>query len=162
MRSDTLHAALRAFAEEAAGLLAADTAQGAEVPFELAETGPPSRRGARTPLYCYRPLVGEFVRARGGALEMLPAHRAAAGVLSDHADRLARYLSAVGERPAGCARCCGSTTTAPWRSARWRGRASTTGHGARVCSARAAARRSSRDWCCSRPARRTSCARSAT
>jgi hypothetical protein len=98
MRSDTLHAALRAFAEEAAGLLAADTAQGAEVPFELVEEG---ARGARTPLYCYRPLVGEFVRARGGALELLPAHRAAARVLGDHADRLARYLSAVGERPSG-------------------------------------------------------------
>src|SRR3712207_7257514 len=37
MRSDTLHAALRAFVEEAAGALADETAHGAEVPFELVE-----------------------------------------------------------------------------------------------------------------------------
>src|SRR3954452_21320037 len=98
MRSDTLHAALRAFAEEAAGLLSAETAEGAEIPFELVEEG---RRGARTPLYCYRPLVGEFLRTRGSALERLPSHPPAAGVLADHADRLSRYLSAVGERPSG-------------------------------------------------------------
>src|SRR3954449_5634426 len=98
MRSDTLHAALSAFVEEAAGLLAGATAEGAEVPFELVEEG---RRGARTPLYCYRPLVGEFLRTRTSALERLPSHAAAAGALADHADRLARYLSAVGDRPSG-------------------------------------------------------------
>jgi hypothetical protein len=98
MRSDTLHAALRAFAEEAAGLLSGETAEGAEIPFELVEEG---RRGARTPLYCYRPLVGEFLRTRGSALERLPSHPAASGVLADNADRLSRYLSAVGERPSG-------------------------------------------------------------
>jgi hypothetical protein len=101
MRSDTLHAALRAFAEEAAGLLSGETAEGAEIPFELVEAGPPTRRGARTPLYCYRPLVGEFLRTRGSALERLPSHPAASGVLADNADRLSRYLSAVGERPSG-------------------------------------------------------------
>ena len=95
-----LHAALRAFAEEAAGLLAGETAQGAEVPFELAEARASVRR-ARTPLYCYRPLVGEFLRTRASALERLPAHPAAAGALADHADRLPRYLSALGERPSG-------------------------------------------------------------
>ena len=62
-----LHAALRAFAEEAAGLLAGETAQGAEIPFELAEAASSARR-ARTPLYCYRPLVGEFLRTRASAL----------------------------------------------------------------------------------------------
>jgi len=98
MRSDTLHAALRAFVEEAAGLLAGETAEGAEVPFELVEEG---RRGARTPLYCYRPLVGEFVRAHGSALALLPAHAAAVGRLAEHGERLPRYLSALGERPSG-------------------------------------------------------------
>jgi hypothetical protein len=98
MRSHTLHAAVRAFAEEAAALLAGETAQGAEVPFELEETGP---RGHRTPLYCYRPLVGEFVRQRAGALERLPSHSTAVATLADHADRLARYMSAIGERPSG-------------------------------------------------------------
>jgi hypothetical protein len=98
MKSDTLHAALRAFTEEAAGLLSGETAEGAEVPFELVEEG---RRGARTPLYCYRPLVGEFLRTRGSALERLPSHPPATRALADHADRLSRYLSAVGERPSG-------------------------------------------------------------
>src|SRR4051812_14104336 len=98
MRSHTLHAAVRAFAEEAATLLAGETAQGAEVPFELEET---ASRGRRTPLYCYRPLVGEFVRQRGGALERLPSHATAVAALADHADRLARYMTTIGERPSG-------------------------------------------------------------
>src|SRR5207247_529425 len=34
-------------------------------------------------------------------LERLPAHAAAAGALADHADRIPRYLSALGERPSG-------------------------------------------------------------
>jgi hypothetical protein len=97
MRSHTLHAALRSFAEEAAALLAGETAAGAEVPFELVEEGANRRR----PLYCYRPLVGEFVRARHSVLERLPAYTPAAGALGDHADRLPRYLTAVGDRPNG-------------------------------------------------------------
>jgi hypothetical protein len=97
MRSHTLHTALRSFADEAAALLHGETAAGAEVPFELVEEG----AGRRTPLYCYRPLVGEFVRTRGGALERLPSHALAVAALADHADRLSRYLTAVGERPSG-------------------------------------------------------------
>src|SRR3954468_24914206 len=97
MRSHTLHSALRAFTEEAGGLLAGETARGSEIPFELVEEG----GRARTPLYCYRPLTGEFVRAHASALEGLPSHPAAVRALSEHADRLPRYLSALGERPAG-------------------------------------------------------------
>src|SRR3954451_13280574 len=97
MRSHTLHTALRAFTEEAGGLLADETARGAEIPFELVEEG----GRARTPLYCYRPLTGEFVRGHASALEGLPSHPAAVRALSEHADRLPRYLSALGERPAG-------------------------------------------------------------
>jgi hypothetical protein len=78
---------VRAFVEEAAGQLADDTAHGAEVPFELVEEG--SRR--RTPLYCYRPLVDEFLRERSGALARLPSHAPALRALGEHADRLARY-----------------------------------------------------------------------
>jgi hypothetical protein len=97
MRSHTLHAALRSYAEEAAALLHGETAAGAEVPFELVEEG----AGRRTPLYCYRPLVGEFVRTRTGVLERLPSHPTALAALGDHADRVGRYLSAVGDRPNG-------------------------------------------------------------
>jgi hypothetical protein len=97
MRSHTLHAALRSFADEAAMLLHGETAAGAEVPFELVEEG----AGRRTPLYCYRPLVGEFVRSRAGALERLPTYSTALAALGDHADRLGRYLTTIGDRPSG-------------------------------------------------------------
>src|SRR4051794_17638777 len=96
MRSHTLHAALRAFAEEAAGQLADETAHGAEVPFELMSD--PPARGRRTPLYCYRPLVAEFVRERAGALASLPSGPGALRALAEHEDRLGRYLQALGER----------------------------------------------------------------
>src|SRR4051812_50100760 len=108
MRSHTLHSALRAFTEEAGGLLAGETARGSEIPFELVEEG----GRARTPLYCYRPLTGEFVRTHASALEGLPAHPAAARALAEHADRLPRYLSAVGERPAGGAPAAGDALPA--------------------------------------------------
>ena len=61
MRNRPLHAALAAFAEEAAHQLAADTADGAEVPFEVVELGG-TRREA--PLYCYRPLTASFIDER--------------------------------------------------------------------------------------------------
>src|SRR3954470_11096768 len=95
MRSHTLHAALRAFAEEAAAQLADDAAAGAEVPFELVEEG--GRR--RTPLYCYRPLVDEFLREREGALARLPAHAPALRALAEHTDRLPAYLKALARKP---------------------------------------------------------------
>src|SRR4051812_8191347 len=94
MRSHTLHAALRAYVEQAAGRLADDTAHGAEVPFELVEEG----GTRRTPLYCYRPLVEEFLRERLGVLGTLDAHAPAVRALSEHADGLGRYLSAHGRR----------------------------------------------------------------
>src|SRR3954465_1989298 len=95
MRSHTRRAALRGFAEEAAAQLADDTAAGAEVPFELVEEG--ARR--RTPLYCYRPLVDEFLRERVGALTRLPAHPQAVRVLAEHAGRLPAYLNALALKP---------------------------------------------------------------
>ncbi len=78
MRHRPLHAALSAFAEEAAIQLADATADGADVPFEIVES-----RGARrdTPLYCYRPLTEAFIRDRKGLLERLPTYPAAARAL---------------------------------------------------------------------------------
>jgi hypothetical protein len=69
MRNRTLHDTLRAFAEESALQLAADATGGAEVPFEVVESP-----GARTPLYCYRPLTGQFIRDRLGELSRLPTY----------------------------------------------------------------------------------------
>jgi hypothetical protein len=78
MRHRPLHAALSAFAEEAAGQLAEATADGEDVPFEIIES-----RGTRrdTPLYCYRPLTEAFIRDRKGLLELLPSYPAAARAL---------------------------------------------------------------------------------
>lgn len=96
MRSHTLHAALRRYVEEVAWTLAAETADGAEVPFELVE-----ERGARrTALYCYRPLVDEFLREHSSALTRLDGHAPALRALAQH-DGLARYLKAAGERVPG-------------------------------------------------------------
>ena len=74
--------------------LTAETASGAEVPFELIETtgGP---RG-RVPLYCYRPLTGTFISDRLGLLSgmptYLPALRAVGGL-----DGVEAYLRQRGE-----------------------------------------------------------------
>ncbi len=93
VRSHTLHAALRRYVEEVAWTLAAETAEGAEVPFELVE-----ERGARsTALYCYRPLVDEFLRERVGTLARLDAQAPALRALAQH-EGLGRYLTAHQER----------------------------------------------------------------
>src|SRR6476659_4763117 len=68
MRDRQLHSALRAFAEEAAWTLAAETAQGAEVPFDVLEE--PARRGGPT-LYCYRPDTAGFIAERAHSLAQL-------------------------------------------------------------------------------------------
>ena len=94
MRHRPLHAALSAFAEEAAWQFAEETAAGAEVPFEIVES-----RGARraTPLYCYRPLTDSFIRDRAGVLERLPSYPAAARALAA-LDGVGDYLRAQGEQ----------------------------------------------------------------
>ena len=93
MRHRPLHAALRAFADEASAALAGDVAEGAEVPFELAAEG--SRR--RTPLYCYRPLTGAFIRERLGMLAKLATYAPAAREL-ESLDGLDAYLRSRGEQ----------------------------------------------------------------
>src|SRR6476661_8498237 len=68
MRDRQLHTTLRAFAEEAAWTLAADTAQGAELPFDVLEER--GSRGGPT-LYCYRPDTAGFIAERSHALSSL-------------------------------------------------------------------------------------------
>ena len=97
MRHRPLHTALRAFADEAATALAAEVAAGAEVPFELetaGSTGRPRRRA--TPLYCYRPLTGAFIRERLGRLAQLPTYAPAARAL-EPLGGLDAYLRGRGE-----------------------------------------------------------------
>lgn len=92
MRNRQLHGALAAFVEEAAWQLAAETADGAEVPFEVVRGG---RRDS--PLYCYRPLTADFIEQRVGLLARLPSFLPAVHGLSGLGG-LDRYLEACGER----------------------------------------------------------------
>jgi hypothetical protein len=92
MRNRQLHGALSAFAEEAAWQLAAETADGAEVPFEVVQSG---RRDS--PLYCYRPLTGDFIEQRVALLGRLESFLPAVHALA-LLGRLDEYLVARGER----------------------------------------------------------------
>jgi hypothetical protein len=98
MRNRQLHVALGAFAEEAAWQLAAAAEDGAEVPFEVVTSG---RRDA--PLYCYRPLTGDFIAQRVGLLERLESYPRAVHALSA-CGRLEDYLVARGEPAATAGR----------------------------------------------------------
>ncbi len=92
MRLRQLRSALHDFCEEAAWQLASDAGNGHEMPFEVVAGG---RRDS--PLYCYRPLTGDFIRERTGALALLPTHLPAAHALVV-AGRLDAYLDAQGVR----------------------------------------------------------------
>lgn len=92
MRNRPLHGALAAFAEEAAWQLAAETAGGAEVPFEVVREG---RRDS--PFYCYRPLTAEFIEQRGALLARLESFLPAVHALTS-VSGLDRYLDTCGER----------------------------------------------------------------
>lgn len=95
MRLRQLRTALHDFCEEAALQLASDACDGHEVPFEVVAGG----RGGRgdSPLYCYRPLTGDFIRERSGALALLQSHLPAAHALVA-AGRIDAYLDAQGVR----------------------------------------------------------------
>lgn len=93
MRNVVLHRLLESYAVDAAGRLSAE-AERAEVPFELAA----ERRRGRAPLYCYRPLIGEYVRSRSGALAELPSHAPAVRALAD-CETLDGYLEERGIVP---------------------------------------------------------------
>jgi hypothetical protein len=91
MRNRTLHGLLEAFTEEAGLQLAAETANGAEVPFEVVE-----ERGTRASLYCYRPLTGGFIRERMNLLDRLPGYLPAARAIAA-IDGIDAYLRRRGE-----------------------------------------------------------------
>jgi hypothetical protein len=79
VRNSSLHDALAEFAADAAGRLQDETAAGAEIPFEVVST---PRRARSSPLYCYRPLTGAFIRERLGLLSALPSYTPAARALT--------------------------------------------------------------------------------
>ncbi|MEA2385216.1 MAG: hypothetical protein QOH72_5187 [Solirubrobacteraceae bacterium] len=91
MRNRQLHAALSAFAEEAAWQLSSDTSEGADLPFEVVAAG---RRDS--PLYCYRPLTADFISERVSLLGRLPTYLPALAALCDLGG-LDAYLEARGE-----------------------------------------------------------------
>lgn len=93
MRDRALHSILEAFTAEAAGQLAAETARGAEIPFELVEV---ERRKGNAPLYCYRPLTEGFIAERVGLLSALPTYAAAVRALM-LVERVGAYLIKRGE-----------------------------------------------------------------
>src|SRR4051794_9228493 len=92
VRNTRLHDALRAFADQAAQRLAADAAEGAEVPFEVVE----QRHARRASLYCYKPLTGAFIDERlsilGGLETYLPAVHALGATIG-----VSEYLESRGE-----------------------------------------------------------------
>lgn len=94
MRSLQLQAAITGYLQEASELLGGEVAAGAEVPFELEQQGAKSRTGAPA-LYCYRPLIEEFMAERRATLEALPAYAEAEPLLAGF-DGLDRYLVGVG------------------------------------------------------------------
>jgi hypothetical protein len=91
MRNRVLHQALRDFAEQASFQLEADATSGAEIPFEVVESP-----GAHAPLYCYRPLTGDFIRERLGVLGRLPTFAAARRALEGQGG-VDAYLRVRGE-----------------------------------------------------------------
>ena len=101
MRNVTLHRLLESFTVDASGRLCAESAAGAEMPFELAE----ERGSGRVTLYCYRPLVDEFIRSRMESLADLPSHADAAHALA-RCEALDVYLSEHGVKPPPDPRGC--------------------------------------------------------
>lgn len=79
MRNVLLHRLLETFTVDASTRLSAESAGGAEMGFELVE----ERGSGRVPLYCYRPLTGDFIRSRMGALAALESHHDAARALAN-------------------------------------------------------------------------------
>ena len=92
MRNVTLHGLLEAFTTDASARLSLAAADGDEIPFEVVETDGTSR----VPLYCYRPLTADFIRARLGLLVGLPTYAPAARAL-EIAEGTESYLRTRGE-----------------------------------------------------------------
>jgi hypothetical protein len=90
VRNRALHDQLQQFAESASHLLSAAVAAGAEIPFEVAESP-----GARSVLYRYRPLTGDFVRERFTELKSMPGFGLAAAALA-RVEGVSGYLRVMG------------------------------------------------------------------
>lgn len=98
MPSAQLYDSLRAFAEQAAVVLAAARDAGSEVGFDVIQEG---GRGSRPALYCYRALTGEFIERHRDDIYRLPGYLPAIELLSG-LDGVGAYLDARGvARPAG-------------------------------------------------------------
>jgi hypothetical protein len=89
-----LHGLLEAFTTDAGTRLDLAASDGDEIPFEVVETA--GGRSGRLPLYCYRPLTADFIRARLGLLVALPTYAPAARAL-EGVGGLELYLRGRGE-----------------------------------------------------------------
>lgn len=105
MRNPTLHALLRAYVEEAGVALALDARKGDGVPFDVRESHADAGWKPRTPLYCYRPLTGEFIAEREDMLAGLPTWLPAVRALErlEGLDAYLRRRDLRGEPPARAA-----------------------------------------------------------
>ena len=94
VRNPTLHAALQEFTTDAGARLTQVADSGDQVPFEVIETD--GSRNGRVPLYCYRALTGDFIRARLGLLVALASYAPAIRAVQN-AGGTEVYLRARGE-----------------------------------------------------------------
>ena len=113
MHNRALHDTLATFVEEAAWQLAAEVADGAEIPFELIEEGRVS-----APLYCYRPQTSAFIAGRAGVLTRLPSYPSAVHGLAA-LPGLEGYLEARGERPPADRRAVAEAAVGAFLAAVW-------------------------------------------
>lgn len=90
MRNRALHDQLRLFAGQAAGRLKGAVDAGSEIPFEVAEAP-----GARSVLYRYKPLAGEFLRERLAELRALDAYPGTVAALG-RVEGTSAYLRVLG------------------------------------------------------------------
>src|SRR5215211_7797752 len=113
MHNRALHDTLAAFVEEAAGRLAEEVSGGAEIPFDLVESG-----RAASPLYCYKPQTGRFIAERVGSLAQLPSYPVAARLLAG-LDGVDQYLQARGRRSPADPRVRADTALVAFLGALW-------------------------------------------
>jgi hypothetical protein len=97
VRNLTLHGLLEAFTTDAGMRLNLAAAEGDEMPFEVVQSD--GGRSGKLPLYCYRPLTGDFIRERLGLLVALPTYAPVARSL-EGVGGLEAYLRAHGHASA--------------------------------------------------------------
>lgn len=96
MRNGRLHGVLAEWVQDACTALSADADGGAEIDFDVLETG----GEGGTPLYCYRPLTDRFVAEREDLVAALPTAAAVQSAL-EAVDGLERYLLRQGRPDPG-------------------------------------------------------------